>query len=385
MSGAVHGSFSHTALITVHSASVSAISGLGMMRASILYKCKEVKRNLYNCKFKGARKERRAPARRVPVTRPSWCSALQANIRLQSPSLTDPLRRSPVLPQSLQTHRIMPLRQTHPGFIGDQRAMIKRGSHQSQGPVNQKLPRRAHQQVRAANDFRDAHRRIVHDTRELVGGHVVIAPNHKIAEFLSGDKLLRPETSIRERNRFAIGHAKPPAAFAIADFRLFQIAARARVNRFVVILRMRRARGGLKILSRTNAWINESARLQFLASLAIQRIALALIIGSERPADIRPFLPFEAEPAQVFEHGRDESRFAARAVQVVVAQYQCAAGGARALLGDPERPRMPDMQQPCRRGRDASAITGILRRIHAGELTAKTWRDKDLIPLANKW
>jgi len=83
---------------------------------------------------------------------------------------------------------------------------------------------------------------------------------------------------------------------------------------------------------------------------------LALAIGSERSAAIRPFLPFKAEPLQVFEHGADKLQLETLGVQVFVTQHQHAAARLGALLGNPECARVAQVQVARRRRREAAAI-----------------------------
>ena len=75
-----------------------------------------------------------------------------------------------------------------------------------------------------------------------------------------------------------------------------------------------------------------------------------------------PSLPGEAEPAQVFEHGRDEIQPETHGVEILVAQDERAAGGAGALGGDPKRACMAEMQMPGGRGRETPAIGMINHR-----------------------
>src|SRR5215469_6929606 len=74
MAGAVQGSLSQTALMMVHSASVSSVSGFDM-GASILYSCRGVKGNLYKCKAVGA-------SEYCPGQRPSPAAAWRPTVPL---------------------------------------------------------------------------------------------------------------------------------------------------------------------------------------------------------------------------------------------------------------------------------------------------------------
>ena len=96
--------------------------------------------------------------------------------------------------------------------------MKKFWRRQPERAINQNLPRRADQQIRAAHDFGDPHRRIVHDARELICRNIVVPPDHKIAKILSGDKSLFATIFVREGNRFAVGNAETPTEFLTCDF-----------------------------------------------------------------------------------------------------------------------------------------------------------------------
>jgi hypothetical protein len=65
-----------------------------------------------------------------------------------------------------------------------------------------------------------------------------------------------------------------------------------------------------------------------------------LVVRPERPAAIRPFLPFEAKPFQVFEHGADKLQLEALGIQVLISQHEHAAAGPGTLLRNPERARV---------------------------------------------
>ena len=66
----------------------------------------------------------------------------------------------------------------------------------TQGLIDEQLPRRRRQQVLAAHDFGDAHRVIVHGDGQVVGWQVVISPDNKIAKVPAGDKALGAEAAV---------------------------------------------------------------------------------------------------------------------------------------------------------------------------------------------
>jgi hypothetical protein len=121
-------------------------------------------------------------------------------------------------------------------------------------------------------------------------------------------------------------------------------SARPRVDRFIIVFRVRRAGGGGDVFPRTGAGINESGGAELIERSAVETHAFALIVGRKRSPTVRAFLPLEAEPFQVVEHGGDEFWFAAGAIQVFVAEDQFAAVQNGALLRSPESPRVAEVQ-----------------------------------------
>src|SRR4051812_42726686 len=73
-------------------------------------------------------------------------------------------------------------------------------------------------------------------------------------------------------------------------------------------------------------------------------------------SNVRTFLPFDPEPAQVFIHRRDELRTAAVAVKIFVAKDKHAVGFAGSLVRCPEGLRVTEVKISGRRRRNASAI-----------------------------
>jgi hypothetical protein len=65
-------------------------------------------------------------------------------------------------------------------------------------------------------------------------------------------------------------------------------------------------------------------------------VTLVLAIRSEGSAGIRSFLPSEAEPTQVFDHGVIKVRLGSIGIEIFVAQNQSSLGGERAQVRDPE-------------------------------------------------
>jgi len=95
-------------------------------------------------------------------------------------------------------------------FVREQGAMVKLGQGKVEGAVEQYLARGGFEQVLAADDFGDAHGRIIHHHRKLVGGNVIVPPHHKVAKVPPGDQLLGTVLAVHEGNHLPIRHSKPP-------------------------------------------------------------------------------------------------------------------------------------------------------------------------------
>ena len=92
-----------------------------------------------------------------------------------------------------------------------------------------------------------------------------------------------------------------------------------------------------------------------LGAGAEHRVAISGV-GAERAAAIRPFLPFQTKPVQIFEHGRNKFRFATGTIQVLVAQDKDAAASVGSLLRGPECSGVTEMEKAGGRGREPAAI-----------------------------
>src|SRR5437867_3525366 len=81
-----------------------------------------------------------------------------------------------------QAQGIMTFGKASTGAVGEQWTMIKRGSFQSQRPIEQELAGGGLEQVFASHDLRDLHRGVVHNNRKLIRGKLIMAPHHKVSE-----------------------------------------------------------------------------------------------------------------------------------------------------------------------------------------------------------
>ncbi len=132
-------------------------------------------------------------------------------------------------------------------------------------------------------------------------------------------------------------------------------SARSRIDRFGFGF-VRCGGGGEDVFAGAGAGVNQAGIAQLLERAFVDKASFTLVVGCEGAAAIGTFLPLEAEPAQVLEHGGDELRLASREVQVFVAQDQAASSGLCALLRDPECARVAEVQVAGRGRREAAAV-----------------------------
>src|ERR1035437_2579451 len=231
------------------------------------------------------------------------------------------------------------------------------GRIESQGAVEQNLPRRRLEQILTAHDFGDLHGRVIGDAGKLITWHAVAPPDHKVAKVHTRHKALRAEIQIYKFDCFAVGDAETPVEVA----RLDELArggigrhgddsgaACAGIDGFVVEriyisvtwlatalqmifirrkILMRRAERGFQVLARTATREEKAAPEQLSTCVQIEGLATALLVGSKRPAKVWAFLPANSQPAQVFECGVGVLGAAAVRVQVFHAHDQRAGGG----------------------------------------------------------
>src|ERR1017187_8195999 len=103
---------------------------------------------------------------------------------------------------------------------------------QTERAVQENLAGGGLEQILAADDFGDLHRRVVHYDRQLVSRNIIVPPDDEIAKIFSGDELLRAAVAIDEGNCFPVRHPETPAIFVICDLRFAIFPACARVNWF---------------------------------------------------------------------------------------------------------------------------------------------------------
>src|SRR5205085_11836760 len=86
--------------------------------------------------------------------------------------------------------------------------------------------------------------------------------------------------------------------------------------------------------------------------------------------EIRPFIPFETEPFQIFHDRNSKFIAAARSIEILDSQNQPTAGSARSLLRPPKRHCVAQMQVAGRRRRNSSAVCDFRFQIANFRLTS---------------
>src|ERR1035438_7678402 len=115
------------------------------------------------------------------------------------------------------------------------------------------------------------------------------------------------------------------------------------------------------VLSRALTRINHPKIAQLPPRLQVMPSPLALRIRADRPTKVRPLYPLNPKPAQILQHRLDKLRPAALRIQILVAKDQPPDMFCRPPSRRPEGAGMPEVQQPGRRRRKATAVkrTGI--------------------------
>ena len=212
-----------------------------------------------------------------------------------------------VLAQLADAERIVALRQTYTSVVSNQIAVIVVGDRKIESAQKKNLPGSGFQQIGTANDFRDLHRGIVDDNRQLIGGYIVAPPHDEVAKIATRAHPLRTEVKVSKANFFSIGDKKSPVystrtlvfARPCGDGRLRRPAmpdangakpASPRIHRFVIAV-VRSARGLRYILPRASTGIDLSRVPQLIPRFQIMGTPFALRIGSKRPSTIGSFTP----------------------------------------------------------------------------------------------
>src|SRR5215469_6188429 len=178
---------------------------------------------------------------------------------------------------------------------------------------------------------------------------------------MPGREFLPAVIAIGEGDGLTIGNLKAPAhthgRVPIPGF-VDPAAAGAGIAKLIITF-VRSFERALQIFARAAARIDEAAVAEFAPRVDIEIAPLALHVRTKSSAGIGPFLPGQAEPAQILEHGVNEFGPGALKIQILVAKNKFAACGAGPLVGHPEGSRVAEMKVSGRRRSEAAAIAAV--------------------------
>jgi hypothetical protein len=171
--------------------------------------------------------------------------------------------------------------------------------------IDQHLPRRVGDVVLAPDHVGDLHQRVVHDDGEVVGGTAVGAHEDRIADDVGAERHLAAD-QILKRHVEVLRHAEADDG-ALARLHPAPCLVGGQAAAGPVILgrpsgREVAAAIRLQLLRRAEAVVGMTRGEQLVGVGRIEMQALRLAVGPARAADVRPFVPVQAEPAEVFEN-----------------------------------------------------------------------------------
>ena len=158
------------------------------------------------------------------------------------------------------------------------------------------------------DDVGDPHQVVVHDVCEVVGGEAVALQEDLVVDLGVVEAHLAAQEVPHDGLAQAAGHGEPddvrlarrPAPFGLVPRQRPAVAVVAEVRLPRLLLLPQR----LEPLAGAEAGIGGPAPDELLRVLAVDRRALALPVGTVRPADVGALVPAQAQPVQGLEdHG----------------------------------------------------------------------------------
>ena len=229
----------------------------------------------------------------------------------------------------------------------DERHVAVGGRTATQLAGKENLRWRGGEEVIAPDDLRHAHQKVVHRGGERVARAVWIAREREVAERPRDILFARADEDVVESHDRPLRHAEAPA----------RRARRAGRRRGVPRGEAPAAGAGVEQLF---AGMRRGLRTGHVLAAADARIGVEA--GERGAVDGTAFgldvflVPVEPEPAQVLDGGRSRTRLVPGMVEILHAEDDLPAAGARAQPGNHERARVAEMQSPGRARREASDI-----------------------------
>lgn len=246
----------------------------------------------------------------------------------------------------------MALGEAYSPIIRQEIGMKKLRRAQFQSSIQQELPSRAEQEIRSANHLGDVHGRIVHHDGELVTRSR--PPDHEVAEVLPGDKPLRTEMVVEELDRLPVRNSKTPAVRALLR-RLRTAATGPGIKRLLVSL-VRSPQGILNVLARAPTGVNPFPLNQGLQGPLVERLPLALDIGTVGAPYVRPLVPLDPQPAKVLLCSPRPLGLAPGTVEIFLTEHERAVAFPTAMEGLQKRAGVAQMQVARGRGSQSATV-----------------------------
>ncbi len=112
--------------------------------------------------------------------------------------------------QGAQTEDVVAFGEALAVFVVKQRTVVEGGLGFAEGAVEQELATGGGEEIGAADDFGDAHRRVIDGAGQLIAGEVVFAPHEEVAEIATGGFGVRAGASVEEGDVRALGNTEAP-------------------------------------------------------------------------------------------------------------------------------------------------------------------------------
>ena len=275
-------------------------------------------------------------------------------------ALSHLLGRKTLIAHRTQGQRLIPLGQTFSASILHQRTMEKFGRRPLQRFVKKQLTASREQEVFAADNFCDAHRMIVHNRRQLIGGRIVLPLYDEVSKIDSGNGGKSPQVAVLKGNSPIVRNAESPVGSSLFFCRRFACVfpASSRIQG-AFLAKMRRQGSCLDVFARAIAAIDSSQNNQPFQRVAIPVESGALPIRSASSFDVRAFMPTETKPAKVFQHCFQESRLSAGGVQIFHAKDELSVAFGRSGLRLPKGSGVSQVEIAGGRWRDSPAIFSL--------------------------
>ena len=261
------------------------------------------------------------------------------------------------LSQRVQPCIRVPLAEPLPVASQKQREMVKRRCLQSQQPIQQQLSGGGRQQVRTPHYFCDAHGRVIHHHRQLIGKYAVRPPQQKIPAVRRQPLPVLPHVAVGESD-LLLRHPQPQGGGAACApgplCRLLrgQTAAGPWVDHLSIL--PVGSTGGMELRPGTEAGVDQPLGLQSPQSSLIQRRPPALLIGAAGAADDRSLVPVQSQPLDVPAHLLPIAPRASRDIQILDPQDHSPALLPGAEPSQQAAQNIPQMDAPAWRRRKPS-------------------------------